>query len=299
MLSPLALGEICALLAPLTWSVAVILFKRSDGPPALSLNLFKNVVGVVLLGLTLLVMGVGIPLDRPFADWVRLGLSGVLGLAIADTLLFEGLRRIGAARLAVVDTVYAPTVVLLSWLVLGETVSQAFGIGAVAVIAGVTLATVQRGAFEGLAGRERLIGTLYCLGAIAGTAVGVVIAKPALAASNLVELTFTRLLFGVAAQVVWITVRQEWATASVAFKPGPLWRSLVPAAIMGPYVSLLLWLGGFKWAPASVAAVLNQMATIYILVLARVFLNERLTLRQSTGGALAACGAVWIVWSRG
>lgn len=294
----LPLGEICALLAPLSWSVAVILFKRSDGPPALSLNLFKNTAGVVLLGLTLAVLGIGIPPDRSAADWLRLAGSGLLGLAIADTLLFEGLRRIGAARMAVVDTVYAPVVVFLSWLFLAEPISASFLVGAAAVIAGVTLASVQRGAFDGIAGRERLVGTLYCVGAIVGTAVGVIIAKPALASSNLVELTFTRLLFGLAGQVAWVTARQAWGEASVAFRPGKLWWNLLPAAVMGPYVSLLLWLGGFKWAPASVAAVLNQLATVYILVLARVVLKERLSARQTAGATLAACGAGYIVWSR-
>lgn len=294
----LPLGEICALLAPLTWSVAVILFKQSDGPPALSLNLFKNVAGIGLLGLTMLAVGIGIPHDRPLVDWVRLGVSGLVGLALADTMLFEGLRRVGAARLAVVDTIYAPLVVFLAWAVLGEPIGGAFLIGAIAVIAGVTLATVQRGVFVGIDGRERAIGMLYCLGAIGGTAIGVVIAKPALAASNLVELTCTRLLFGVAGQVVWITLTRQWSAAGVAFRPQPLWRSLIPAAIMGPYISLLLWLGGFKWAPASVAAVLNQMATVYILVLARVVLKEHLSGRQATGATIAAGGAVWIVWSR-
>ncbi len=292
----LPLGEICALLAPLAWSVAVILFKQSDGAPALSLNLFKNVAGVGLLGLTMLVLGIGIPLDRSLSDWVRLGTSGLIGLALADTLLFEGLRRVGAARLAVVDTIYAPLLVFLAWAVLGEPISRSFLIGALAVVVGVTIATVQRGVFAGIEGRDRAIGMLYCLGAIGGTAVGIVIAKPALAASNLVELTCTRLLFGLAGQTAWITLARQWPVARVAFRPQPLWRSLIPAAILGPYVSLLLWLGGFKWAPASLAAMLNQMATVYILVLARVVLKERLSGRQVAGATIAAGGAVWIVW---
>ncbi len=293
----LPLGEICALLAPLAWSVAVILFKQSDGAPALSLNLFKNVAGVGLLGLTMLVLGIGIPLDRSLSDWVRLGTSGLIGLALADTLLFEGLRRVGAARLAVVDTIYAPLLVFLAWAVLGEPISRSFLIGALAVVVGVTIATVQRGVFAGIEGRDRAIGMLYCLGAIGGTAVGIVIAKPALAASNLVELTCTRLLFGLAGQTAWITLARQWPVARVAFRPQPLWRSLIPAAILGPYVSLLLWLGGFKWAPASLAAMLNQMATVYILVLARVVLKEQLSGRQVAGATIAAGGAVWIVWS--
>ncbi len=51
------LGEILSALAPLAWAVAVILFRmagRSVEP--LALNLFKNTVGLLLLGITLLVV---------------------------------------------------------------------------------------------------------------------------------------------------------------------------------------------------------------------------------------------------
>ena len=51
-------GELCALGAALTWAVAVVLFKRtgeSVGP--LALNMFKNVVGLVLFVATLAAAG--------------------------------------------------------------------------------------------------------------------------------------------------------------------------------------------------------------------------------------------------
>lgn len=293
----IGLGELCALLAPLAWAVAVILFKRSASAPPASLNLFKNSLAIVLLSLTLLGLGVGLPTDRPFADWARLAASGVLGLAVADTLLFEGLRRIGAARLAVVDTAYAPTVVLLSALFLAETPGPAFLAGAAAVVAGVALATVERGAFTGAGGRELAVGMLFAFGGIVGTATGVIVAKPVLEGSHLVEVTWTRLVVGVVVQAAWVTLRGGWAEAAVAFRPSPLWRTLVPAAVFGTYLSLMLWLGGFKWAPASTAAVLNQMATVYILGLAWLVLGETLRARQVAGALLAAAGAGFIVVS--
>ncbi len=293
----LPLGELLALLAPLAWSVAVIFFKRASTVPALSLNLFKNVFAIALLALTMLAFGIGVPTDRSLGDWLRLSASGIIGLAVADTLLFEGLRRIGAARLAIVDTVYAPTVVLLSWVFLGDSLTGAFLLGAVLVIGGVTLASVHGGDEAATAHdkREIALGSLLALLAIIGTSVGVVLAKPALAEANLVEATCTRLVAGVAAMAVWIVVRGQGAEALVAFRPAPVWRALVPGAFVGTYLSLMLWLGGFKWADASVAAVLNQMATVYMLVLARVVLGERVRRRQVLGGAIAAAGALIVV----
>lgn len=297
-MTDVSLGELCALLAPLTWSVAVILFKRSSSAPAISLNLFKNTLGLVLLSLTMLVMGISIPRDRSAEDWARLTFSGFLGLAVADTLLFEGLRRIGAARLAVVDTIYAPMVVLLCWAFLGEQPNASFLVGGALVIGGVTLASVDPEALSREAGREVTLGALYATLAIIGTAIGVVIAKPVLERSDLIEVTWTRLAAGLVGLIVFTVVRGRGADALVAFWPGPLWRTLVPAAFFGTYLSLIFWLGGFKWADASVAATLNQMATVYLLVFAHYVLKEALRPRQVVGSLVAAAGALWIVLHR-
>lgn len=292
-----SLGVVCALLAPLAWAGAVIFFKRASTLPALGINLFKNVLAVVLLGGTMLALGTKLPTDRSVADWARLGVSGLLGLALADNLLFEGLRRIGAARLAVVDTIYAPAVVLLAWAFLGESPSPIFLVGAAAVIAGVTVANVDptelRSSVPGLR-----VGSLFAAGGILGTATGVVLARPVLVESDLVEVTFTRLCFGVAGQLVWILVSGRRDEALAGFRFGPAHRALVPGAILGTWLSLLLWLGGFKWAPAATAAVLNQLATVYMLAFARIFLGETLRPRQLAGAALAAGGALWIVLTR-
>jgi drug/metabolite transporter (DMT)-like permease len=292
-----ALGILLALLAPLAWSVAVIFFRRAGSLPPLSMNLFKNVMAIVLLLLTMAVLGIGFPTDRSAEDWLRLCGSGLIGLAVADTLLFEGLRRIGAARLAVVDTVYAPTVVLLSWLLLGEQPGGWFLVGAALVVGGVTLASV-RASGGPAPDKDVALGMLLAWLAITGTSIGVVLAKPALAEADLVEATCTRLIAGVAGMVPWIVLRGRGAEAITAFRPSPVWWSLIPGTLIGTYLSLMLWLGGFKWASASTAAVLNQLATVYMLVLARVVLREDVTRRQAVGAGVAAAGALVVVLAR-
>jgi drug/metabolite transporter (DMT)-like permease len=64
---------------------------------------------------------------------------------------------------------------------------------------------------------------------------------------------------------------------------------------LGSYVAMLLWLGGFKWASASIAAVLNQLSSIFTMILARVVLLEPVTPRRALGAAVAVGGAVLIL----
>lgn len=287
-------GEVCALLAPLCWAVAVIGYRHSD-LPAISMNLFKNVVALLLLTATLGLLGAELPADRSATDWGILVASGVLGLVVADTLLLAGLRRIGAARLALVDTTYAPMMVLLSWLFLGEQPTAGFAIGAAVVVSGVAIATVDLRHAVARGEPGLLLGVAMAFGAICGTGTSVILVKPILERSSLIEVTWTRMLAGVVVQALWVAASGRWREAGIAFVPSPRWRSLVPAAVMGTYVALLLWLGGFKWADASVAAVLNQLATVYILALAWGVLGESLSRRQVIGGLLAVIGAMRVL----
>ena len=244
--------------------------------------------------------GISPSATRSVQDWGILALSGVLGLVIADILVLEGLHRLGAARFALVDTFYAPMMVLLSWLFLSEQPTWWFALGAAGVVGGVSIASVdlRQALASRTPGQSSLVwGALMAFGGVCGTGISVILVKPILEVSNLVEVTWVRMLVGFLGQAIWVTLRREWSVAGVAFRPSAQWRALVPAAVVGTYISLVIWLGGFKWADASVAAVLNQMATVYILALAWWLLGERIVPRQVVGAAFAVAGAMVIVWA--
>ncbi len=291
------LGEICAVSAALTWSVSVVLFKRSEDASPQAINLFKNVSASLLLALTLPVFGLGLELDRSASDWALLITSGVLGIAVADTLVFMALRRLGAGLLAVVDCIYAPVIVTLGVFVLGERLSPAFFAGALLVVGGVFLASLSsaRGVRRVALSRDVKRGILYGVTGIAAMAVGVVLAKPVLERGHLVEVSLVRLLAGVMGQLLWMTLVPSQRPALKVLVPAPVWRTLLPASFLGSYVAMLLWLGGFKWTSASTASVLNQLSSVFTLALARFYLKEPVSGRRALGAAAAVAGAAIIL----
>ena len=113
------LGEALSIGSALTWALAVVLFKRGLRHPPEATNLFKNVFALALLAVTLAVLGLEFP-DRSEEHWLRLAVSGVLGIAVADTLFFAALSRVGAGYMGVIACAYAPFVVLFSVLLLDE-----------------------------------------------------------------------------------------------------------------------------------------------------------------------------------
>jgi drug/metabolite transporter (DMT)-like permease len=67
---------------------------------------------------------------------------------------------------------------------------------------------------------------------------------------------------------------------------------LLLACFLSTYVSMILWVAGYKFNDAGTTAILNQMSTIFTVVLAALFLKERLTATKLTGTALAMAGVL-------
>ncbi|MBK8068308.1 MAG: DMT family transporter [Rhodanobacteraceae bacterium] len=63
------------------------------------------------------------------------------------------------------------------------------------------------------------------------------------------------------------------------------WTLLIVAALLGQYVSMLLWLAGYKYTSASIASILNETASIFILLFAWIWLKEPLSRRKLAGVA--------------
>jgi drug/metabolite transporter (DMT)-like permease len=66
----------------------------------------------------------------------------------------------------------------------------------------------------------------------------------------------------------------------------------LPASIVGNYLAMLAWLAGYKYTLVSVAAILNQLSTIFTFILAAIFLKEPVTIPRVISIFLAICGAL-------
>jgi len=299
------LGETLAILCAVSWAISVVLFKKAEISADVSpqaLNLFKNVLAVPLLLVTMAVLGEGFQWDRSTEDWLGLAASGIIGIAIGDTLYFTALRHLGPGMLAIVETAFSPAVVVFSILLLDEVVGLAFLGGAALILGGVVIAARGELASPGAPDAGSTVsrrGVSVGIVAAVVVAFGFVIAKPALSRSGLVEGTTVRLLFGVLAQLIWILPRRDRGTVLWILKPHAVWRPLLPGAFIGSYVAMLLWLGGLKYADASVAALLNQLTVVFTIAMGALALGEKLTRGRIIGAAAALCGAVIIVLTGG
>ncbi len=286
------MGELLSLAAALTWAVAVILFARSgETVPPLALNLFRVTTGALLLSLLLASGGSAWWRRAPAMDYLILAASGVMAISISDTLFHMSLNRVGAGISAIVDCLYAPGVVLLAFLLLGEHVRPWQLVGMVLVIASVVLAS-RSGPPRGTTRRTLLVGIAYGVLAMLALSLGIVIAKPVLDRSPVVWAATVRQLGALLGLLPVALARPSRSFVLAAFKPTRSWRFSLTGAVLGSFLALVLWIAGMKYTLASVAAILNQTSTIFILVLASLFLEERFTRRKALAALLALGGIV-------
>ncbi len=290
------LGQVCALLAALTWAFALVLFKRSgEQVSPLALNLFKSAVGVVLLALTLLVMGEGVGvLSRfPREDVYILLLSGVIGVALADTVFFYSLNLIGVGVISIVDCAYSPLVILFAWWVLAEQLALSHFVGTGLILLGVLTAS-QIALPPDRTRAQLVVGMLLGASSMAMMAFGIVGAKLVLTDFPLIWATFLRLVAGTAVLGVLALASPQRRVLWSAFRPSGVWKDSMTASVLGAYVAMTLWVAGFKYAQAALAGILNQTTVIFAILLAALILKERLSRRKLIAVALALAGVLLV-----
>ena len=289
------MGELCALSCALVWAVAVVLFRRSGETMApLALNLFRVAFSSALFLVTLAVRGQSLLGQASARDWAQLLLSGIIAIALSDTLFHAALNRVGAGINAVVDTLYSPFTALGALAFLGERL-DGWQVGGMALVISSVVVATRLDPPAGTTRRTLTAGILLGVASMASLAVGVVLAKPVLVHADVVWATTVRQLGALVVLAPAALVLPGRQARARALRPGPGWKHAIPGTLLGSYVALMLWLAGMKYTSVGKAAVLNQTSTVYTLVLASFFLGERFTRRTALAAGLALGGVLLVL----
>jgi len=285
-------GEIFAISSALVWALAVILFRRSgETLPAFELNLFKNSFGLVLMIPTiLLVDGLVLP-EYTGTELFLVFVSGLLGIAVADTWYLKALNLMGASRTGIVSSLFSPFVIFLSAFFLAERLAPWQWLGFVLVMAGVLLVTwrTRRSEVDTAAVKK---GVFYGVGAVFMMAVGVVMVKEILETRSFLWTIELRMVGGLCGMLIYVVVGSQWQTVKRNFSQPQPWGTVMFASFLGAYLALILWLAGYKLIDASVASVLNETNVSFIVFLAWLMLDEKLNRRKLTGLGLTVAGVI-------
>lgn len=290
------MGDLYAVITAVCWSSAVILFDISTKNfTAIQLNVLKNFIGVFGFILTIILFSIPSP-NFSQQDIFTLALSGFLGILIADGLFLESLRRLGSGISAVVSTIYTPTVFIIAYILFNETINLHSYIGGVLVLGGITISVFQPP--KTIKKRDLYIGILFGIMANILTAYSVLIIKPIMKNNSVIYIALYRFsigfIFGILINILKSGIKQ----VIQKFKQGLTNQYVILGAFLGTYLSVIFWLAGYKYTLAGRAAIYNQLSTVFIIILARVFLKEPMTSKKIIGVSLAIFGAMIVSISK-
>lgn len=294
---PNGIGELFSILSAAAWAVGVILYRRlGESLPPLQLNFLKNclVFGMLIPAIPLL-HGMAIP-QFETRQIVLSMLSGLIGIGLADTLYFRALNELGAGRMGILGNFYSPFVLVLSFIFLGDRLNAWQWCGFALVSTGVFLASKPTAKEAAKPAHDFRTGLLLGLLSIGLMAISIVLVKPVLEAQPLLWVTGLRMLGAIIGMVLIAGFRREFALLKAP--KGLHWWRLILAAFVGQFVAMVFWLAGYKFTSASVAAILNETASVFILLLAWFWLKEPLTRRGFIGVGLTLSGVSFMLWAR-
>jgi drug/metabolite transporter (DMT)-like permease len=287
-------GKVLALGSAVFWAVAVILFKKAGASiRPLALNWYKTALTVLLLLPCLFLEGLdGITGSRLLLVF----LSGVLGIAVSDTLFFVALDRLGASRTAIVDCFYTPSAMLAAWVMLGEWPRAVQVAGGLCVVTAVLVVSLERGQPHVKLDRSRVV-TGFLAGAAAMMVMGVsiTIMKPVLERHSLWVVTELRSVAALAALTAMMVLRQDRRELFASLTGHGAWRHALPGSFLGNVLAMTLWVGAFKYTSVSSAAILNQTNMVFVVVMATWILKEPFSRHRLLGTAMAFTGAVMVM----
>ena len=295
MTSP-AIGIGAALGSAASWALGAILFKRiGERMSPLAMTLAKAVVSVIFLGIALLFLGFS--RIAPHDLWMLVA-SGLVGIAVGDTLFFAALQHLGPQTLVVLMMVGQVATALLALVFLGERPSPKAWVGIGCVIVGVAI--VLWANLSGERQRSRTRGIVLGLLSVACMAVSVIFAKQGLDGGAPVSETMQQTMQGTCVRMLAGAVgialfglftgqlRAWFAEGRNARLAGSFLFAVCVVTFGGFWLSLL----AIRHVDVAIANTLNSLEPVFVLPLAAILLKEKITALQVVGTLTALAGVI-------
>ncbi len=298
------LGELAALGTAICWSFTSTFFTMAGRMVGSAVvNRIRLILAIVFLSLShWLLLGTWFPQDvAPERVW-WLGLSGVIGLAMGDALLFQAFVLIGP-RLSMLLMSLVPVIsTILAWFFLHETLTPMQLLAITITVAGVAWVVLERAPADKATTQDKVnwMGIALGLGGALGQAIGLITAKKGLA-GDFSALSGTLIRMIAAAVVLWLlaalrgklrpTLRQLAATPQS-------FGYILGGTFFGPFLGVTLSLVAVQATAVGIASTIIALPPVFMLPVGYFVFHEHISWRAAVGTVIALVGvAILLLWA--
>jgi drug/metabolite transporter (DMT)-like permease len=284
------------LVAAALWAISISLFRpliERYGPAPV--NFFKcafaSLAYLAWLAFAGRLSGLAALEPGPLA---QLALSGFVGMAIGDSLLFSAVAAGGIQRTLVIYNSAPLMTALLDWAAGGGFPTPRVWLGMLLVAAGVALVETDPARPAGAKGpapdRRALRWTaIAALGAALGQASGLLLMQGPLRSVPVVEASLVRLAAAGAGVLLLLALRRGGPGQLARMGPRA-WPALAVPSLTGTVIAVIFMMQGVRDLPAGIAAALLGTTPLFSLPISRFVLREPVGPRSFAGTAAAVLG---------
>ena len=291
------IATLLALASACSWGVSDFLGGlMSRRLPTTTVMVISQAIGLLGIGIAFVVTGSSIPEAEPMAYAIGAGAVGAIGLAAFYHALATGMVSL-VAPIAATGAIVPVAVGLWE----GEAVGFYGMVGIAAAITGVILASVAPSSPDDATNVDSVARlTSIGLAVVAAVLFGAYFALFARATIGGLfgAALFQRLTSVSAATIMWVVARRGRALVPASIIPTGLTMRTAAAGLAGAGVldvaANVLYGGASMQDLLSIASVLSSLYPVITVLMARVFLGERLAGIQGAGVVLALAGTTLI-----
>ena len=294
----LSSGEVLALSCAFVWALnGLILRSQSQKISPATMNMTRCGVGGCCFWMLL---PFGDPLSNlgqvALQEWLLLGSSVVIGVVIGDTLYLSALREIGVARTMPLVGTYPLTTLFFEWLLLRHPAGFNLLLGTCLVVAGVILISTSPGqrtpSGKGSPGQLKL-GVILALAAAVLWGLSTVLLKPALTHISAVHASAIRM--PMVALLLFLTKVLPDRKESLRGIDLRTFLVVASTGVLGMFIGSLMYLVALKHASAGKVVTLTSFSPVFAVIMAAIFLQEKLNTRILLGMGLCTGGVLMVV----
>lgn len=298
-------GEYYGLITAMCWAVGIFPFTLSTKYfQATHVNLLRLILALILL-CPFIMLKEHLSLSNLFLlpgqqNWIWLGLSGIVGLALGDYFSFSAFRAIGARNSSIFSTLAPGTAIIFGYLMLGEEINIIGIIGILITISGIVFISLQKKDHHvkmNLPGIAHAIGAALCQGA------GLVLAKKAYENNTITIAPFhaawLRIMASVVILLIFAFLTKELKLISRNLikpenKKGLIYLSL--GTISGTVLGLTFAMQTISTIDSAVAQTIFSLVPVFAIPLAYLFHKEKINISIILGALIAITGVMILIW---
>lgn len=287
------IGEFAALFTAFCWTATALAFESASlKVGSVAVNLIRLMLALIFLSIfSYFTRGYLLPTDASGNAWLWLSISGIIGFVIGDLFLFESYTIIGSRLAMLIMTMVPPITALMSWIMLGETLTYFNLLGMALTLSGICLVILNRGNGQKFFSISHPVkGLLFAFLGAVGQSIGLVFSKIGMGSYNAFAATQIRVITGIIGFAIVITIWKKWGNVGSAFKNNHAMKRISIGSVFGPFLGVSFSLYAVQHTNAGIASTIMSIVPVLIIPPAIIFMKQKVTIKEIIGAIISVIG---------